>query len=46
MKFIPTMKRLNLFKDINERTDDATQQQRITTRVYLVLLLGKIRRIS
>ncbi|CAF4013013.1 unnamed protein product [Adineta steineri] len=40
MKFIRKMKRLNLFKDINERTEEATQQQRINTRVYLVLLLG------
>ncbi|CAF4079112.1 unnamed protein product, partial [Adineta steineri] len=39
MKFIRKMKRLNLFKDINERTEEATQQQRINTRVYLVLLL-------
>ncbi|CAF1423886.1 unnamed protein product [Adineta steineri] len=40
MKFIRKMKRLNLFKDINERTEEATQQQRINTRVYLLLLLG------
>ncbi|CAF1437934.1 unnamed protein product [Adineta steineri] len=39
MKFIRKIKRLNLFKDINERTEETIQQQRITTRVYLVLLL-------
>ncbi|CAF1423892.1 unnamed protein product [Adineta steineri] len=42
MKFIRKMKRLNLFKAINERTEEAIQEQRITTRVYLVLLFGSI----
>ncbi|CAF1387351.1 unnamed protein product [Adineta steineri] len=43
MKLIRKMKRLNLFKDINERTEEAIRQQRINTRVYLVLLLGRNR---
>lgn len=36
------MKQLNLFKKIHDRTEDNIKQQRMTTRVYLILLFGKI----
>ncbi|CAF1660120.1 unnamed protein product, partial [Adineta ricciae] len=41
-KFIQWMKRLNLFKTINDRTENSIKQQRIITRVYLVLLTSSI----
>ncbi|CAF1134851.1 unnamed protein product [Adineta ricciae] len=41
-KPIETLKQLNLFKNINHRSENDIQQQRITTRIYLVLLIGSI----
>lgn len=42
-RFQPTqsLKRLNLFKNIHDRTESGIHQQRITTRIYLTLLIGK-----
>ncbi|CAF1147349.1 unnamed protein product [Adineta steineri] len=42
LTLIESIKRLNLFKNINDRTEDSIKQQRITTRVYLILLFGSI----
>ncbi|CAF1176295.1 unnamed protein product [Adineta steineri] len=39
-KFIESVKRLNLFKVANERTENNIKQQKIITRVYLILLTG------
>ncbi|CAF1446389.1 unnamed protein product [Adineta ricciae] len=36
------IKELNLFKNIHDRTENSIRQQRITTRVYLILLFGSI----
>ncbi|CAF1531152.1 unnamed protein product [Adineta ricciae] len=36
------IKELNLFKNIHDRTENNIRQQRITTRVYLILLFGSI----
>ncbi|UJR34643.1 hypothetical protein I4U23_027420 [Adineta vaga] len=36
------MKRLNLFKKIDDRTEDGIKKQKIITRVYLFLLTGSI----
>ncbi|CAF1057532.1 unnamed protein product [Adineta ricciae] len=41
-KLIETMRQLNLFKDINDRTELGIRQQKIVTRVYLTLLFGSI----
>ena len=41
-KLIEWIKRLNLFKKAAERTDEATKRQRIITRFYLILLIGKV----
>jgi len=41
-KFSQWMKRLNLFKVNNERTENDIKQQKIFTRVYLILLTGMI----
>lgn len=35
------IKQLNLFKNVNERSENDLQQQRMTTRIYLSLLLSK-----
>jgi hypothetical protein len=37
-----TMKQLNLFKSENERTEDKVKQQKMITRIYLILLTGMI----
>ncbi|CAF1253647.1 unnamed protein product [Adineta steineri] len=42
LKFIESIKRLNLFKNVNDRTENSIKQQKITTRVYLILLTGSI----
>ncbi len=39
-KFSQWIKRLNLFKVISERTEDDIKQQKIITRVFLILLTG------
>ena len=39
-KFVRLMKQLNLFKHIERRTEDDIKQQKITTRIYLILLSG------
>jgi hypothetical protein len=36
------MKRLNLFKAANNRTENSIKQQKIITRVYLILLAGMV----
>jgi hypothetical protein len=36
------MKRLNLFKVANDRTENSIKQQKIITRVYLILLTGMV----
>ncbi|UJR17612.1 hypothetical protein I4U23_004508 [Adineta vaga] len=41
-ELIQSVKQLNLFKNINNRTESSIKQQRIITRVYLILLLGFI----
>ncbi|CAF1624471.1 unnamed protein product, partial [Adineta ricciae] len=41
-KLVETMRHMNLFKDINDRTEHGVRQQKITTRVYLALLFGLI----
>ena len=35
------IKKLNLFKDIHDRTDDGIKRQQMVTRVYSILLFGK-----
>ena len=42
VRFVRWMKHLNLFKKIDDRSEDSIKQQRIITRVYLVLLIGKV----
>ncbi|UJR17463.1 hypothetical protein I4U23_004358 [Adineta vaga] len=39
-RFFQAMKKLNLFKHIEQRTEDNIKQQRIITRIYLILLAG------
>ncbi|UJR19296.1 hypothetical protein I4U23_022425 [Adineta vaga] len=39
-KPIESMKKLNLFKNINDKTENSIKQQRIITRIYLILLLA------
>ncbi|CAF0862711.1 unnamed protein product [Adineta steineri] len=41
-KFAQTIKRLNLFKNINDRTEQSIKHQKVVTRVYLILLFGSI----
>ena len=36
------MKRLNLFNDKNNQTENSIKQQKIITRVYLILFVGMI----
>jgi hypothetical protein len=36
------VKRLNLFKVTNERTENDIKQQKIITRVFLILLTGMV----
>jgi hypothetical protein len=38
--FVEWLKRLNLFKKRNDRSEDSIKQQKIVTYVYLVLLTG------
>lgn len=40
--FVEWIKKLNLFKFANERTENDIKQQRTITRVYLLLLSSKI----
>ncbi|CAF0999681.1 unnamed protein product [Adineta steineri] len=40
--FVKSMKRLNLFKNVDERMENSIKQQKLITRVYLVLLTGSI----
>ncbi|CAF3904501.1 unnamed protein product [Adineta steineri] len=42
LKFIESMKRLNLFKNVNDRTENSIKQQKTITCVYLILLTGSI----
>ncbi|CAF4110386.1 unnamed protein product, partial [Adineta steineri] len=42
LKFIESMKRLNLFKNVNDRTETGIKQQKTITCVYLILLTGSI----
>ncbi len=37
---IQSLKRMNLFKVNNERTENHIKQQKIITYVYLILLIG------
>lgn len=39
-KIAQSLKRLNLFKVANQRTQNDIKQQKITTYVYLILLTG------
>ena len=39
-RFIQWMKRLNLFKKVNDQSENSIRQQRIITRIYLVSLTG------
>ena len=41
-KFGQSLKQLNLFKVANERTENDIKQQKIISRVYLILLTGMI----
>ena len=36
------MKQLNLFKETDEQTENSIKQQKIITRVYLMLVAGMI----
>jgi len=40
--FMQWMKRLNLYKMTNQRTEVDIQHQRATTRLYLTLLISKL----
>lgn len=40
------LKRLNLFKNADKRTEHDTNQQRINTRLYISLVLGRIRLLT
>ncbi|CAF3664549.1 unnamed protein product [Adineta steineri] len=42
LKFIEKIKRLNLFKNINDRTEQSIKRQKLITHVYLILLFGSI----
>lgn len=42
IKFFQRMKQLNLFKMVDKRSENNVKQQRITTRLYLILLTGMI----
>ncbi|CAF0890659.1 unnamed protein product [Adineta steineri] len=42
LKFIESMKRLNLFKNVSDRTENGIKQQKTITCVYLILLTGSI----
>ncbi|CAF0944033.1 unnamed protein product [Adineta ricciae] len=37
-----SIKRLNLFKNVNDRTENSIKQQMCITRIYLVLLFGSV----
>jgi len=41
INLIRSIKQLNLFKLANQRTEIDLKQQRLTTRLYLTLLIGK-----
>ncbi|CAF1383357.1 unnamed protein product [Adineta ricciae] len=41
-KFTQTIKRLNLFKNVNNRTEQNIEKQKMITRVYLFLLISSI----
>ncbi len=41
-QFCQSVKRLNLFKVTNERTENDIKQQKIITRVFLILLTGMV----
>ncbi|CAF1477595.1 unnamed protein product [Adineta ricciae] len=41
-QFVRWMKRLNLFKKLDDRSDESVKQQRLMTRVYLALLMGTL----
>jgi hypothetical protein len=41
-KFVRWMKRLNLLKNVDDRTENGIKQQKIATYVYLILLTGMI----
>jgi len=41
LTFVQSMKRLNLFKMANQRAETDIEQQRLITRLYLTLLIGK-----
>ncbi|CAF4024878.1 unnamed protein product [Adineta steineri] len=42
LKFIESIKRLNLYKNVNDRTENSIKQQKTITCVYLILLTGSI----
>ncbi|CAF1091478.1 unnamed protein product [Adineta steineri] len=42
LKFIKSIKRLNLYKNVSNRTENGIKQQKTITRVYLILLTGSI----
>ena len=39
-RFIQWVKHLNLFKKVDDQSENSIRQQRIITRLYLVLLTG------
>ncbi|UJR34132.1 hypothetical protein I4U23_021539 [Adineta vaga] len=39
LKFVQTMKRLNLFKNVNDQAEQSIRDQKMITRVYLILLI-------
>jgi hypothetical protein len=41
-KYVQWIKQLNLFKMANKRTENNTKQQKIITRIYLILVIGMI----
>lgn len=36
-----SVKHLNLFKKVNERSEESVKRQKLITRVYLILLTSK-----
>ena len=41
LNFVKKVKQLNLFRNPKEQTEENAQQQKLTTRVYFMLLTGR-----
>ncbi|CAF1503404.1 unnamed protein product [Adineta steineri] len=42
LKFVQTINRLSLFKNINDRTEQSIKNQKVITCVYLIVLIGDV----